>query len=653
MKRIDDCRLMIADFRSELDKAVRRYARSLQKSKFNNHQSSIHPKTEISVPSLMPRILQLSVLLGLLLTLSVSAATTPVDPYAAERRPSPGHTSYHIDPVSGDDHHNGLTPTTAWKSFEPVNRLTLAPGDRVDILSPGPFHHTLALAGSGSAAEPIAIHFAPGRYDVHPTHLRRVAYHISNTNDEPDVPKAVAILLAGTQHIRLTGPGAALVCRGKMIEVCIDGSEDVMVSDLTFDYHRPTVSEFRITATSETSADLAIHADSAYSIENRKLTWQGEGWADTTGLAQELDPTTGVVRRRSRDPLAGLTIEEISPFLLRARGHHNMRPGLIYQIRDTRRDCAGVFVRDSRDITWRAVTFRFLHGMGLVHQFSENLTFDTVTIAPDPARGRTTAAWADCLHLSGCKGTVRILNSTFSGSHDDALNIHGTYLRAVGKISDHQLRVRFMHPQTFGFPAFHPGDDIEILHSDTMAAHATNRVREARLENPQEMLLTLEHPVPASLGPEDVVENITWNPAVEIRGCKVSHIPTHGFLITSRRSVLVEDNEFTATYMSALHVGADARSWFESGGVRDMTLRNNRFLRCGEPVIHIRPRTSAPNPAVHQNIRIENNTFVLRDSRAIAAHSTRGLHITNNSFLPATTPDIITTHHCEDVITSK
>ena len=36
-----------------------------------------------------------------------------------------------------------------------------------------------------------------------------------------------------------------------------------------------------------------------------------------------------------------------------------------------------------------------MHGMGLINQFSENLTFDTVAIAPDPASGRTTAAWAD------------------------------------------------------------------------------------------------------------------------------------------------------------------------------------------------------------------------------------------------------------------
>jgi hypothetical protein len=578
-------------------------------------------------------------------------ATGPVDPCSGERRPSPGRTTYHIDPLAGDDQHSGLARDAAWQSFEPVNRLTLAAGDRVEIVAPGPFEHTLALAGTGSAAEPVEIRFAPGRYDFHPARAARVAYQISNTNDEPDAAKAVAILLAGAKHFRLSGPGASVVCRGKMIEVSIDGCEDVVVSGLAFDYHRPTVSEFSVAAVGEAGADLAIHADSAYSIENGKLTWLGEGWSETTGLAQELDPSTGIVQRR-RDPLVGLEFEEVRPFLLRARGKHDMRAGRVYQIRNTRRDCAGVFVRRSRDITWRNVTFRFLHGMGLVHQFSENLTFDSVTIAPDPAGGRTTAAWADCLHVSGCKGRVRVLNTVFSGAHDDAINIHGTYLRVAGKISDHQLKLRFMHPQTFGFMAFNPGDEIELLRSDTMAAYASNRVRDARLESPKEMLLTLADPLPDALGPEDVVENVTWTPEVEIRGCKVSHIPTRGFLIATRRRILVEDNEFTATRMSAIQVDADARNWFESGCVRDMTIRGNRFIRCGEPVIDIHPRNPAPNPSFHRNIRIENNSFVLRGSRAVAAKSTRGLSVTGNSFHAGTTPgsEPVATSDCEDVV---
>jgi hypothetical protein len=82
-----------------------------------------------------------------------------------------------------------------------------------------------------------------------------------------------------------------------------------------------------------------------------------------------------------------------------------------------------------------------------------------------------------------------------------------------------------------------------------------------------EMMLTLQNPLPEDIRENDVLENVTWTPEVEIRGCKVSHIPTRGFLITTRRPVLVEDNEFRATNMSAILIEDDAAGWFESGCV--------------------------------------------------------------------------------------
>ena len=559
-------------------------------------------------------------------------------PPPEQRSASPGNTTYHIDPVNGDDSNNGLERDKAWLTFRRVNQLRLAPGDRVEIVAPGSLEHTLSLAGAGSAESPVEVRFAPGRYDIHPTHLHREALQISNTNSDPDGRKAAAILLQNLRHARISGPGARLVCRGKMIEVCIDGSSDIAIEGLAFDYHRPTVSEFRVVENADDHAILEIHRDSNYMIRDDTIVWTGEGWTHSQGLGQELDPETGRVHRL-RDPLGGLRIERIEPFRIKAHGKHRLKTGRIYQIRDPFRDCAGVFTRHSRNILWRDVKFHFIHGMGVVSQFSENLTFDSVSIAPDPASGRTTAAWADCLHFSGCRGKILVKNCLFSGAHDDAINVHGTHLRVVARNGPNDLILRFMHAQTFGFPAFQPGDEIEFVHSDTLATYAPNRVIEARMKNPHEMQLTLAQPVPAELRDHDAIENVTWTPEVEIRGCVVRHIPTRGFLVTTRRPALIEDNTFHATHMSAILIENDAEGWFESGCVRDMTIRRNRFLRCGEPVVNINPRNSRPNPAVHRNIRIADNEFVLRGGTAVGAHSTTGLHIVGNTILTAAETD--------------
>ncbi len=572
-------------------------------------------------------------------------------PPKEKRKPSPGNTTYYIDPVKGDDSESGLKPNLAWRSFGGVNQLLLAPGDKVKIISPGSFDQSLMVMGAGTADAPVEVSFAPGRYDFHTKNLCRRKFNISNTNASPEADKSIAIFLKDAKHINVTGPEAEIICRGKMMEVCVDHCENVTVSGLSFDYQHPTVTEYLVVAAADGYVDLQVHKDSRYSSDGGKLTWEGEGWSFQGGLGQELNLETNEVRRR-RDPLNGLTIKELKPMLLRASGKHKMKAGHIYQIRDPFRDYAAVFTRRSKDIIWKDVHFRFLHGMGLVNQFTETLTFDGVKIAPDPASGRTTAAWADGIQVSGCKGKLLVKDCVFSGAHDDAINIHGTHLRVTEKVSDHQIKVSFIHRQTYGFLAFNPGDDIEFIRWDSLKPYSANKVKDAKLLNPNEILITLEKPFPADFKENDVLENVTWTPEVEIRGCTISRIPTRGFLITTRRKVLVEDNTFNVTHMSAILLEDDARGWFESGCVRDMTIRNNKFIRCAEPVININPQNAVPNKAVHQNIKIEGNHFVLRGSISVKGQSTTGLSITGNTIYSepvgndATAIKII---DCEDV----
>ena len=104
--------------------------------------------------------------------------------------------------------------------------------------------------------------------------------------------------------------------------------------------------------------------------------------------------------------------------------------------------------------------------------------------------------------------------------------------------------------------------------------------------------------------------------------------------------------------MSGILIADDARSWFESGMARDVTIRNNDFIECGGPVIFIAPENDRNEGYVHRNITIANNRFWLTGTDAISAKSVDGLQITNNLFL---TPevmkieDLIKTRECKDV----
>lgn len=571
---------------------------------------------------------------------------------ASNRLQSPGKTTYYVHPGTGDDRNPGLSPDRPWRTLAPVNARFFGPGDRIEFLSPGRFDQTLMPMGMGTADQPVEMIFAAGRYDFYPTNALKLKLHISNDNDDPATPKAIALLFKEARHFRVRGDRTDFFVHGKMIEAMFDHAEDVTLTGLSFDYHRPTVSEFTVLQVGTNDAQVQVHPDSTYTIENGKLVWVGEGWRSTgLGLTQECDPAAGRVWRRD-SPLRGVTkAEELAPGKLRLTFARNpgFTRGRVFQFRETFRDSCGSFILRSRDITWRNCAFRFMHGLGVVSQFSENLTFDHVALAPRPGSGRTCAGWADLLHFSGCRGQILVTDCEMSGTNDDPINVHGTHLRVVGRPGADQVLVRFMHGQSYGFEAFVPGDEIEFVSHLSLCAYATNRVKSAEAKGDKEILLTLERPAPAQIGDADVIENVTWTPAVTVRNCRVTFDSCRGFLLTTRRPVLVESNTFVKTTMPAILIADDANSWFESGPVRDVTIRGNRFIQCAEPVIAIAPenQTAKPDEPVHRNIRIVDNMFELTGQGAVSAKSVRGLTITGNTFSSHVLP--IQTNACTEV----
>ena len=175
-----------------------------------------------------------------------------------------------------------------------------------------------------------------------------------------------------------------------------------------------------------------------------------------------------------------------------------------------------------------------------------------------------------------------------------------------------------------------------------------------------EILLTLDRAVYDNVKTaENVsVENVTWTPEVEIRNNYFSRIPTRGILVTTRRKVVIEDNVFYRIPMSGVLVSDDARGWYESGPVRDVTIRRNLFMECGSPVIAVMPENDRYEGAVHRNVRIEAIRFVIRQGgEAVSARATNGLIIRDNYISVAgdgsVSPDaFFRTEDCKDVTIS-
>ncbi|AZN43092.1 alpha-1,3-galactosidase-related protein [Paenibacillus albus] len=491
---------------------------------------------------------------------------------------------------------------------------------------------------------PVMLSCAEGIYDFYPEYAAKTPFYITNCASEqenPDVTKTIGVLLQGLRDVVIEGNGALFRFHGKFTMFVFERCENIEVRNLSTDFVRPTMSEMTVTAIGAQSIDAKVHPDSWYELQDGKLTWIGEGWTYQEGPAQLFDPAANITWRAPNPISSADFIEEIEPGRLRLHYVQSDIPdtaavGLTYQMRDGIRDQAGVFIHKSRNIAWQNVRLHYTHGLGVVGQFSENLTFDGLAIAPREGSGRTAAAFADGIHLSGCRGLVRIENCQFEGLHDDAINVHGTHLRIIGKPAANQILVRFMHGQSYGFDAFFPGDQIEFVRVHALTVYDSNTVMNAQRVNARDILLTLKDPASNIIAPHDVVENVTWTPQVEIRGNRFSRIPTRGILVTTRRKVVIEHNQFDRLMMSGILIADDAESWFESGRVEDVSIIQNTFNHCGgreHPVIYIAPenRCVELEKPVHRNIRIEGNTFLISDARLLDAKSTRGLTFRKNT----------------------
>ncbi|MFD2328315.1 right-handed parallel beta-helix repeat-containing protein [Cohnella sp. GCM10020058] len=506
-----------------------------------------------------------------------------------------------------------------------------------------------AIAAAASAGGPVLLICGPGRYDFYAEKAARVPYFITNTASEtenPDITKTIGIYMKGVRDLTLDGQGALFVFHGKQTMLALDGCERVTIRNLRMDYAEPTVTEAKVTGVGGDWLELEVHPDSRCMVESGKLVWIGEGWRFHEGPVQAYDPASDTTWRIDNPVEAAATAELIGSRRVQlsfgedssaVEALAGIEAGYVLQFRDGIRDQVGAFLLDSRDIVMEDVGMHFMHGLGIVGQYSENLSFVRMELAPRPETGRTVAAFADCIHLMGCRGRIEIADSRFAGAHDDAINIHGTYLQIVGRPSAGVVEVRFMHPQSYGFEAFRAGDEIEFARRSSLTSFRTGRVRSVEKIDDRTLRLTLEKPAPAAedCEPGDVVENVTWTPEVRIAGNRFVRIPTRGILITTRRKVVIEGNTFERMRMNAILIEGDASSWFESGPVHDLTIRNNRFVECGDaefPVIAITPAVDAPDAArpVHRHIRIEGNRFETREALVLKAKGAADVSFADN-----------------------
>ena len=316
-----------------------------------------------------------------------------------------------------------------------------------------------------------------------------------------------------------------------------------------------------------------------------------------------------------------------------------------YYLFDVRRQFAGIFISKSENVTLQNIRQRFNYSLALVAQDSENITVDSVEFAPEKGSARKMASVADFIQLCMCRGKAVVRDSYFDGAGDDLLNIHGIHFK-ITKIDGKNLTVSFMHPQSHGFNPLRVGDKIAYINSETLLEEGTAVIEQSELLNETEIRLTVSALTGAKVG--YVIEDVSACSQLEFVNNTSTRIITRGLLITTREKVNVENNRFKSTSMSGILLSDDAKSWYESGLCRDVTIKSNTFDYCGKTPILIKPENSRFAGAVHKNVRIIGNTFKKYSGVCISAKATDEITVKDNRFA---NEKKIKTVNCGQVVT--
>ena len=498
-----------------------------------------------------------------------------------------------------------------------------------------------------------------GEYDFYPDSALVREYYVSN--HDQDNPKRVALALEGMKNFTLkgkaTGDGSALVdlmMNGRMLPVAMIECQDCKLENVGVDTRVPQITQVEVLENDAENGLITyrIAPYVNYRVDNGRLVVSGSNWefVPSWGIAFEGD-TKRIIYTTSDIGVGTSGVEEIEPYVIRAPWRDaRLVPGSVIAMRSYQRPTPGIFVSLCNNTTLQNSCVYYAEGMGLLAQMSENLTLDGFRVALR-GDGRYFTTQADATHFSGCKGKIVSVNGLYEGMMDDAINVHGTYLRVVQRLDDNTLVGRYMHGQAYGFYWGGAGDSVQFVRSDVMEITEGNRVVEIapydkeQLAGCKEFKIKFEKELPADIANGKYgIENLEWTPEVYFANNLIRNNRARGALFSTPKKTLVEKNTFDHTSGTAILLCGDCNGWFETGACRDVVIRGNRFVNAltsmfqfTNGIISIYPeipdlwsQTKYFHGGDGKGVVIENNTFETFDAPIVYAKSLDGLVFRGN-----------------------
>jgi hypothetical protein len=481
--------------------------------------------------------------------------------------------------------------------------------------------------------------FEKGRYQFSPQFASEKYVYTSN-NDHG--LKSIVFDLSGIDDLEIDGQGSKFIFHGYVSPFLLHAAKNIKIRNLSIDYSRTFHSEGKIIRAYQDSLDLAFSPAYPYKVENNRLIFLDDRKTEYPfGHLLEFNTAKKEIAYMALDYINGvdkLPAKELANngvriYLKDLKG--TVGNTLIFNAKN--RLVPAFAISNSEAIEINNVTIFHAGGMGVIAQRSKNVLLDGLKVIAQT--GRMVSLTADATHFANCAGKITIQNCVLENQMDDAGNIHGVYAKIEKILAPNQIVLKQAHFQQLGFDFLVKGSNIEFVTPADLATYAQGTVKDIERLNKEYLIVNLNQPISQSVKEGDIIGSLDDNPDLLIKNCTIQKNRARGFLLGTRGKVVVENNYFH-TWWGAIDFYANGIDWFEQGGVRDVTIRNNVFDNCnfglnvGLGVIIVLANIQE-NPAqrsyYNKNILIENNKFRIYNPTILSMKSVDGLVFRNNT----------------------
>ena len=548
-----------------------------------------------------------------------------------------------------------LSPLAARKVTFHMEQFGICPG--AENLSSKLEQALLNIRKQVDEGDKVVLKFDKGRYDFHAADAPKREYYVSN--HDQDQPKLIGICLENWNNLTLDGSGADFIFHGRMLPLALVNSKNCTLKNFSIDFAKPHIAQVEVVNNdAEKGITFTVAPWVDYRIlPDKSFEGYGEGWSARYSWGIAFDGATRHIVYNTSDIGFNLSeLSEVGPRTYLAPHWKDQRlpSGTVVALRTYGRPTPGIFLDHDVDTKLKNVKVHYAEGMGLIAQRCTNIDlckFSVCLRGKDDPRYFTTQA--DATHFSQCKGKINSCCGLYEGMMDDAINVHGVYLKVRERINDHTLRCAYEHGQAWGFAWGDPGDSICFIKANTMDhVDGVNYIRtispadKPTVKGAKEFIISFTKPVPEEVNNHITygIENLSWTPEIVFRKNLVRNNRARGALFSSPRKTVCEKNIFDHTSGTAILLCGDCNGWYESGAVRDLVIRKNKFINAltsmfqfTNAVISIYPEIPSLKGQTHYfhggkkgSIRIENNEFYHFDAPLLYAKSVNGLVWKNN-----------------------